>query len=167
MRGRACSASFMRRFKALVDKDMTDAELAEWFCFGVSEAHMLRKAVETMEKVTKQQKEPTSNIQISECSKADVDTAQLDFERIPPSTMYEISRAPEEKQLELAVRTAHYNLTGKYMKKKVDLLVGKPIEEPKVIDTGLKFTCPECGKSYMLLHVSPKGEHRFQEVHEV
>jgi len=156
----------MRRFKALVDKGMTNAELAEWFCFDVPEVFKLRKALETQEKLLKMQKEKESNIALLQSSQFDIDTAKLDFEHVPPTTLYEISKAPEQHQLDLAVRSVHHKLTQKYIRTKVKELKGEPIEKPEVIDTGFKFTCPCCNRSYLLLHVNPSGEHRFQEVRE-
>jgi hypothetical protein len=163
MRGRKCSVSFMRRFQALVEKGMTDAELSDWFCFNISEAHMLRKALETQQNVEEIQKEPQKALQISECSPIDVNTAKLDFEKLAPSTFYQISRAPKEKQLDLAVKASHHQWTHDFTKKKVDNLLGKTNGNPDPIDTGVKFHCDICGNDYMIIHCDP-DKHRFQKV---
>lgn len=166
MRGRKCSVSFMRRFKALVDKGMTDTELSDWFCFNISEAHMLRKALETQQNVAEIQKQPQKGLQLTECSPIDVNMAKLDFENVAPTTFYQISRAPKEKQLDLAVKASHHQLTSSFMRKKVDNLLGKSNCDPKQVDTGVKFHCEVCGNDYMIIHTDP-DKHRFQKVQVV
>ncbi|MFQ6076647.1 MAG: ParB/RepB/Spo0J family partition protein, partial [Candidatus Bathyarchaeia archaeon] len=68
-----------------------------------------------------------------------------------------------EKQLDLAEEFAKEPMTVQKLKKRVDEILNPPEPKPSPIDTGLKFECPICGETYMIIHVD-EGKHRFESV---
>jgi len=68
-----------------------------------------------------------------------------------------------DKQLEIAEDFAREPMTVKQLKKKVNEALSPPPPKPSPVDTGLKFECPVCGETYVIVHVG-EGKHRFERI---
>lgn len=52
-------------------------------------------------------------------------------------------------------------MTVRQLKKRVDEILSPPEPKPEPVDTGLKFECPVCGETYVIIHVD-EGEHKLE-----
>lgn len=68
-----------------------------------------------------------------------------------------------QKQLDLAEAFAEKPMSVQKLKKRVDEVISPSPPKPEPVDTGLKFECPVCNETYVIIHVD-KERHRFDRI---
>lgn len=97
---------------------------------------------------------------LSESVKKIVDRGKLGVRHV--REILKLSDAPD-KQVELAEKATEQGWTSEKLKREVNSILSPPEPKPSPVDTGLKFECPVCGETYMIVHVD-EGKHRFQRI---
>jgi len=134
----------------------------------VEEKHILSTVTQRIEELTGEKPAERSvrkRLQIvSELPKEvkNTVTGDRDFGIRHAEQLLRLKNMPE-KQLELARIFSRKPMTVQQLKKKVNEVINPPSPKPKSIDTGLKFDCPVCGETYVIIHVD-EGKHRFEKI---
>ena len=110
MRGKACSAEFMRKFSTLVDSGMSSSELEDLLCMKRNEINQLERALAVRKRLG----------------------GVLIIQHLQPSHCMVLAALPEEKQLEMARQAEEGKWTVKELKARIQEQRQQEADRPMV-----------------------------------